>query len=290
MAFWGFNFVVIRIGLVGVPPLLLSAARFLPVVVFAFVVPRPAVPLRSLAVTATFLFVGQYYCLFTAMGAGAPAGLASVILQGQAFFVILIQALMFNERPAARQLVGMALAALGMLLIARTVSTNASLTPWGFGLSVLAALFWGIGNVGTQRMMRVAKAPVDPLALIVWMSLIAMPALAALSIATEGRERIVAAVTGMSWISLGSILYIGAISTLMGFTVWARLLRRYPAGVVVPFTLLVPLFGLASGALVLGERLTMVQTLGSAIVFAGIVCVAFPTTLFSALRPKPTAS
>src|SRR5262245_40818110 len=84
---WGFNFVRIKIGCQGLPPLLFAALRFacaaLPAVFF---IKRPAVPWRLLAGYAMFQFALQFTLLFSGMKLGFPPGLASLVIQLQAFF------------------------------------------------------------------------------------------------------------------------------------------------------------------------------------------------------------
>jgi O-acetylserine/cysteine efflux transporter len=67
-----------------------------------------------------------------------------------------------------------------------------------------------------------------------------------------------------------SILFLAYGATLFGFASWAGLLHRYPTALVAPFALLIPVSGLASGALFLGESLAPLQALGVGLVFAGL--------------------
>ncbi len=86
---WGVNFVVIKVGLHGVPPMLLGALRFtLAAVPAVFFVPRPRIPWRMLLLYGATILLGQFVFLFTAMYVGMPAGLASLVLQAQAFFTL----------------------------------------------------------------------------------------------------------------------------------------------------------------------------------------------------------
>jgi O-acetylserine/cysteine efflux transporter len=76
------------------------------------------------------------------------------------------------------------------------------------------------------------------------------------------------------------------VATLFGFGIWARLLSRYPANVVAPFALLVPVAGIGSAALLLGERVTGLEIAGSALVFGGLLLNIFGPRL---LRPRASA-
>ena len=115
---WGSSFTVIRIGLNDVPPLLLAAMRFaLAALPAVFFVRRPQIRLRFLLAYGATVGIGQFGCMFYAMHIGLPAGLASVVLQSQAFFTLLLAALLLNERIVPRQLAGLVMAALGLVLI-----------------------------------------------------------------------------------------------------------------------------------------------------------------------------
>ena len=112
---WGVNFVVIHVGLVGVPPLLLGALRFLLVVLPAiFFVPRPRIPLRWLLAYGLTISFGQFAFLFTAMHVGMPAGIASLVLQSQVIFTLCFGALLLRERWQRHQPMALGLACLGL--------------------------------------------------------------------------------------------------------------------------------------------------------------------------------
>ncbi|PKR89405.1 EamA family transporter [Pleomorphomonas diazotrophica] len=273
-AIWGFNFVVIRLGLGSVPPLLLAALRFvvaaLPVVFLA----RPNVPPGRMIAVGMTLFVGQFAFLFPAMKLGMPPGLASVTLQSQAFLTILFAALALGERPRPRQLAGAGVAALGLLTIASTVGGD--FTMIGLGLTIASAASWALGNV----LMRGA-GKVDMFAMMVWLSLVPPIPLFALSLAIEGWPAIVTGVTGMGLVGAGSVLYLALLATLVGFGLWGFLLKNHPASTVAPFSLLVPLFGTLSSWLVLGETFSPLRVAGMGLILLGLATIALPLPAFA---------
>lgn len=273
-AIWGFNFVVIRLGLGSVPPLLLAALRFVVAALPAFFLARPSVPpLRMMAIGMT-LFVGQFAFLFPAMKLGMPPGLASVTLQSQAFLTILFAALALGERPKPRQLAGAGVAALGLLTIATTVGGD--FTAIGLALTIASAASWALGNV----LMRGAGKP-DMLAMMVWLSLVPPIPLFLLSLAIEGWPAIVSGVTGMGLIGAGSVLYLALLATLVGFGLWGFLLKNHPASTVAPFSLLVPLFGTLSSWLVLGETFSPLRVAGMGLILLGLATIALPLPAFA---------
>ncbi|QSA95614.1 EamA family transporter [Methylococcus sp. EFPC2] len=246
---WGYNFVVIKIGLAEIPPLLFCALRFFlaafPAVLF---IRRPAVPFSRVIAFGLVMFTLQFALLFTGMQAGTTAGLASLILQIQVFFTIALAVVFLAERLSVWQIVGASTAFSGIGLIAVNLGGEISLP--GLVLILAAAASWGLGNLIAKKLGKV-----DMLALVVWSSLVAWPPLVILSFLLEASRWAEAGILNLSWPGIGAVAYIVYLSTLLGFAAWSWLLSRYPAVTVAPFTLLVPLFGFASSALVFGEPL-----------------------------------
>lgn len=264
-AIWGVNFVVIRLGLDDFPPILLNALRFAAVgCVFAWFIPRPKIPFSRIIAVGLVLGVAKFSLLFIGMDVGMPAGLSSLVLQAQAIFTVLFAAVILGERPKGMQLVGMAIAFVGLGVIGLDLSQGAVITA--FVLVLGAAACWGMANILIKR-----SGADDMLALMVWASLVAAPPLFALSWYFEGGDQVTAALTQISLKGLGAVAYLAVAATLIGFGLWGRLLKLYPASQVAPFSLLVPVFGLSSAALILGETLTPLKVAGGVLVITGLV-------------------
>jgi O-acetylserine/cysteine efflux transporter len=262
---WGMNFVVIRLGLNGIPPMLLGALRFLLAALPAvFFVKRPAIPARWLIAYGLTISLGQFAFLFSAMAVGMPAGLASVVLQAQAFFTVALSALFLHERFRVHNAAGLIVATAGLALIGEQGGTGMTLA--GFVLTLCAALMWGLGNIVTKK---AGKA--DMLGLVVWGSLIPPLPFFALSWWLEGPERIHASMASLNGASLFAVVYLSFIATLVGYGLWAKLMSRYPATQVAPFSLLIPVIGLAAASLLLDEPLSTPQIMGAMLVLAGLV-------------------
>ncbi|PYE18260.1 O-acetylserine/cysteine efflux transporter [Paraburkholderia silvatlantica] len=270
---WGVNFVVIKVGLHGVPPLLLGALRFMlaafPAVLF---VKRPQMPLRWLLAYGATISLGQFAFLFTAMYVGMPAGLASVVLQAQAFFTLGFAAVFLRERFHAQNVIGLLIAAGGLALIGmQSMGGGAQgMTLAGFVLTLCAACMWALGNIVTKKVGKV-----DLVGLVVWASLVPPLPFLVLSYWMEGPQRIAAALSGLGVSSVGAIVYLAFVATLIGYSLWSRLLSKYPASQVAPFSLLVPIVGLASAALLLGEQLSAAEIGGAVLVMGGLAVNVF---------------
>jgi O-acetylserine/cysteine efflux transporter len=263
-AVWGSNFVIIKFALVHLPPLTLALLRFtLAFFPLALILPRPKVPWRNLAAYGVLIGAGQFGLLFTAMRADITPGLASLVVQAQAFFTIGMAVWLNGERPACYQIAALLLASAGIALIA--LHTDASATPLGLFLVLCAAASWAGGNM-TQR----AAGSVNMLAYVVWSSLFAVPPLLVFALALEGWPRMSAGVEAADWKTWGAVLWQSVGNTMFGYGVWGWLLARHPASSVAPLSLLVPVFGLATSALVLGEPLQPWKLAAFALVMAGL--------------------
>ena len=272
-AVWGCNFVVIHAALVGIPPLLLVTLRFVVSLLPAFFLPRPALSWPTLIALALTLFFLQFGFLFTAMTHGMPPGLASLTLQSQAPFTVLLATVILHENPTRQQIIGLDIALCGMTIVALSIlrSTNGDVTLLGLGLIVVAALCWAMGNVLLRR-----AGKVDMLALISWLSLITVLPMLALSFGVEGPREIVDALTHLTGYRVAAILYIGAVSTTFGYALWGQLFKLYPAPTIAPFSLLIPVFGMLASALVFGEQFPPLRVAGMAVVLLGLAVMVVP--------------
>jgi O-acetylserine/cysteine efflux transporter len=278
---WGINFVVIKVGLHGVPPMLLGALRFaLAAVPAVFFVKRPQMPWRWLLAYGATISFGQFAFLFSAMYVGMPAGLASLVLQAQAFFTLIFAGVFLHERFRAPNVVGLAIASGGLAVIG--MQGGHAMTLAGFVLTLCAAASWALGNIVTKKVGKV-----DLVGLVVWGSLIPPLPFLALSYTLEGPQRIVAALSGIGATSIFAVVYLAFIATLLGYGLWSRLLSRYPASQVAPFSLLVPIVGLASASVFLDEHLSAPQIAGAALVMAGLAVNVFGGWLVRRFVPAP---
>ncbi|WP_329492102.1 EamA family transporter [Kitasatospora sp. NBC_01246] len=263
-AVWGLNFVLIHVGLENFPPLLFCALRFAVVAVPAvFFVGPPRVAWPWVLGVGLVLGVVKFGLLFLGMHAGMPAGLSSLVLQGQAVFTALFAAVLLGERPGPQRLAGLGIALTGIGLSA--VDHGVGGPVGAFVLVVLAAVAWGLSNVLTRK-----AAPRDALRWMVWVSAVPPLPLLGLSLLVEGPAADLRALRDLTPAGLGAIGYVGLVSTLFGFVAWSFLLRSYDATTVAPYSLLVPVFGMSSAWLLLGERIGPVVGCAALLVIAGI--------------------
>lgn len=269
---WGVNFAVIKTGVADVPPLFLGALRFLLAAIPAiFLLRPPKLPLRLYLLYGMTISVGQFAFLFTAIHIGMPTGLASLVLQSQAFFTMIFAAMWLKEHWRANQLAGLLLAGVGLILIGS--SHGLSMPLAGFLLTLAAASMWALGNIVTRAVSK--YGPVNQLAFVVWASLVPPLPFLALSAWIEGPDAMAQALSGFSLRSFGAVAYLAWAATLLGYGLWTRLLSRYPANQVAPFSLLVPIVGLTTGWLVFNEALQPVHFAGGAMLMFGLAVNLF---------------
>lgn len=271
---WGFNFVMIKAGLDELPPVLLCALRFFFTAFPAiFFVRPPAIAFRQVIAFGFVMFALQFTLLFFGMAAGATAGLASLLLQVQVFFTMLLAVLFLDEKPSGWQITGTIVSFSGIALVAANMGEDISVL--GMVLIIAAAASWGVGNLMSKRL-----GQINMLALVAWGSFAAWPPLLLLSFVTERSVWNLENLSGLSWISAVSVGYNAYPVTLLGFAAWHWLLKRYPATTVAPFSLLVPVSGFASSALVMDEPIYLWKIGAAALIIAGL-CINLMANRFA---------
>jgi O-acetylserine/cysteine efflux transporter len=280
---WGMNFIAMKYALRDFTPFQLGAARYvfavLPLLLF---IKPPRLHWKWVVLYGLFQGVGQFGFLFTAIKVGMTASLASVLMQTQVFFTAIFSYLLLRERANRALQVGLLLAALGLACFAMNyvgapqasaVDAASITTAAGFVLNLCAAALWAASNIVARKAQQ-ASSGFDPLAFVVWSSLVPIIPFALMSFAFDEaatRSQWTHAAAS-SWIAVG---YLGWVATIMAYGMWTNLLKRHPANRVAPFSLGVPVVGLAAGMLWLGESITAWQWAGIALVVMALACVMF---------------
>ncbi len=278
---WGANFVIIDEGLEGVPPLLFLALRFVLVALPAvFFVKPPKAPIRVVVAIGAFMSLGQFSLLYVALHLGMPAGLASLLLQVQVIFTVLIAAFALKERPTRRQIVGVVIGTVGLGVVIGGQAGSVALVPAFVLLG--AALSWAIGNVIT-RSARVSSG----LSIVVWSALVVPIPSFLLALAVESPAVVFDALASLSLVAILSTAYTAVAASLIGYGIWNSLMAIYPASRVAPFTLLVPIIGLLAAWLVQGEVPTVLELVGGVIMLAGIAAAVLAPRRRRDAEPAP---
>lgn len=285
---WGFNFVVIAWGVNDLPPLLMGAGRFIFVALLgSLFVKKPDIPWRWMALYAITLCFGQFALLFCAMAFGMPAGLASLVLQSQAVFTLIISALILKEQIKGNQILAMLFAGIGLWLIGMT-GQNSEMSAIGFALTIAAAVAWAGGNVINRVINQ--KGYQANLGLVVWSSWVAIIPFLISSFIFEGWEAIATSLLNIEVTSILVLLYLALGASILGYSLWSYLLTHYPAGQVAPLTLGVPVVGIVCASVLLGETITNQQILGIGFVMTGLVVNAVGGKLYHRYKTKSASS
>ncbi len=272
---WGATFPVTAFALRDTPPIFFVVVRFVIASAFVLVVPRPAVPWRVLILLGLLLGAGQFGFMFVAMTRGISAGLASLLIHSQAFFTVMIAMVAFREPVRFRQAVALLLALAGFACLVFDRSQAGSLV--GMGLILTAALSAAAGNNLLKSL-----GDADMLGVSVWMSLAVPLPLLALSVFVEADGDVAGLFASMSWVTLAAGVYSALLASVFAFAVWGYLFARYSAAKVVPFFLLVPVFGMGLSMALLGETLSRLQFAGAILIFAGLCLALWPARKRSA--------
>jgi O-acetylserine/cysteine efflux transporter len=273
---WGLNFVVIQIGLGELPPLLFSALRFALAGLPALgLVRRNGIPWRWIVILGLVMGVASNALLFVGMTCGISAGLSSLVMQTHVVFTLGLSWLLFREPLSWRQKLGVALAFGGIVVLASR--HRSGMTFLGFALVLGAAFAWAVFTILLKRI-----GQVEMRRLIVWISVVPPLPLLGLSLILEHGQW--QAITQIHWGGLGALLYTSAISTILACTIWGKLVKSYTPSTVAPYALLVPVFGMVSARIALGEHYDAAKWAASLLVMAGLAVVVFDQYRTSAPR------
>ncbi|MDP3519701.1 MAG: EamA family transporter [Hydrogenophaga sp.] len=274
---WGLNFVAMKFALQALSPFQLGAARYvvaaLPLV---FLIRRPSVQARWVLLYGLCQGVGQFGLLFVALKVGMSAALASVLMQTQVFYTVIFSAVFLHEKPGRNLQLGLWLAAVALLCFGTDVIVTAGqgVTALGLMLNLGAAGMWAVSNIVARKAQQSVAYPAgyDPLAFVVWSSLVPILPFVALS-AWMDPPFIWASLSQVDWRSWTSVLYLGWFATILSYALWTGLLKRHPANRVVPLSLGVPVVGLLAGLLALQESVTAWQWAGTGLTISALAFV-----------------
>ncbi len=274
---WGVNFTVIKLGLGSVPSMLLVTLRFIltsfPAIFF---IKKPKTELKYIVLYGLTVGVGQFACLFYAMEIGVPAGIASIVLQIQAFISPVLAMIFLKEKLKSKQIVGFIVAAVGLGLIA-TASAGDNMNkipPIAFILMLAAPAFWAASNIVARIASDKAVAKGDKLnmvSLVVWSGLVPPIPMLGLALMLDTPETLFNVLTNLSGISIFAVIYLAFAATLTSYGIWSILVATYPMSTVAPIPLLVPIVALISARIVLKEQLSTMQWTGFIVILAGLV-------------------
>ena len=267
---WGFNFVMVKTGLGEMPPFLFVGIRYFcacfPIIFF---IKKPPISNWMILGIGFTLGIAKFSLMFLGIHLGVSAGIASLLMQTQAFFTIILSILIFKSHVTFKQILGMVIAFTGIFLIGVESHGTASLV--GFFLLIVAAFFWAVSNIMTKQ-----AGNIDMFPLVIWTSLIPPLPMLGLSLTFEGTDVLTETWAHFTWYGALCALYTAWIATWLGATLWSKLLSKYSPAVVAPYSLLIPVFAIIFSWLCLGESMSLLAILASSLIFLGLIINQWP--------------
>ncbi|QIQ21814.1 EamA family transporter [Zophobihabitans entericus] len=279
IALWGLNFIIMKIGMSYTTPFIFGFLRFLPFVFLLFFFKRPKIPLKMFIAYGFVLYFCQFALLLFGMNLGMPAGMASMVLQAQAFFTVFFATFLLGESFRIRSFIGLCVSASGLTLIC--LQADASITIIGLIFTLAASSCWAMGNILMKKL-----TGTDMKSLTVWTGVVPLLPFLIGSLVIDGPEAIVQTIHSADIIFVCAILYTSLIATIYGNTIWGGLMRKYNVSTVAPFSLLVPIFGLSAAAIILGEHLSYIDIIGAFIVMLGLCVNVFGGRIIQFLKQR----
>ena len=267
---WGLGFVFAKGAINNFPPILLMAFRFsLTALVLVWFTPLPLGKFFQLFKIAIVAAAIQYSLTFTGVK-GLEAGLASIIVQLEVPFLVILGALLLREKPGYKKWIGIAISFVGVAIMSQQDELSGSFISVALVLSGCFA--WALGQVMIRKLNDVSGIQVTA-----WIAIFAAPQLFFMSaIFEDGQVEAIRTANPLVW---WTVLYLGLVMTCIGYYFWNTLIRHHDVSKVAPFLLLLPVFSVLGGNLFLGEAITLEKFYGGATILLGI-CVIL-------LKPKP---
>ncbi|MCF5051356.1 EamA family transporter [Pseudomonas syringae] len=261
---WGVNFPITKLGLRAIDPFVLTGIRFaLAALPLVFFIKRPAVKLRYVAAYGFIFGLGMWGVINYGIQVGVSPGIASLIIQLSVFFTMGWGFVLFKEKIRGAQKLGALLALIGLAGIISTQDGNHAVL--GVMLIVLSAVAWSVGNVIIKK-----SAVKEIFAFMVWASLIPPIPLFLTAWLMHGSAAFAGLYTSLDWTASLSILFQVYLATHFAYWGWNSLLKLYPVSTVAPLSLLIPVFGISSSMLIIGERISTPNLISIGIIIAGL--------------------
>jgi drug/metabolite transporter (DMT)-like permease len=270
---WASAYVPSKIGATAVPPAWFLVARFLAaglvMGVIALALRRPFPPrlaewlvYAALGVLANAAYLGLTY---TALSRGLGSGMGSIVASTNPLILALVAPRLLNESLTWRKSLGLALGFGGVLGVMLARADSASARPTEVGIAFIGV----VSNVASTILFKRARGTTDLLAIntiqLIGAGLVLVP-VAALTSPSPSLHQLTPVVV---W----SFVYLVAVLSVGASLLWFWLLSHGAASRVSAFYFLTPIFGLAFGALLLGEAIGPGDALGLVAVALGILLV-----------------
>jgi O-acetylserine/cysteine efflux transporter len=263
---WGANFSASKMAVMHFSPFLTIMLRFIGVCALLLpFIPRHGWPnWRDMALLSLFYITLHFALFFVALRMGLSVSSTIVASQLGVPFSCLLAAIWFKDYLGPWRSFGLILAFFGVVVVAG--APDVAEHSRAFLIALVGALGWAAANIHMKRMKETAVVP-----MLFWPGLIALPQMLILSLIFEQHQLAqIAAAPIEAW---GAIAYSIVFSSLVGYGLWTWLIGRYEVTQVVPYSLLIPVFGITSGVLLFDEALTWPLMLGGVLTVVGVAII-----------------
>jgi O-acetylserine/cysteine efflux transporter len=263
-ALWGISYALAKPATNHFPPIFMMSMVYAVTAVVLFRSSRKfRTPYLHLILIAALGGAIQSSLIFKGMS-GLPASTAILAVQAQVPFAVLSAWLIGKERLQPRRLMGIAVSATGILIIAGTPEAWGNLGS--LALVLLGALSWGLSQGLARRLGRDSGS-----ALTAAIMAYAAPQMLIASFILESGQ--IAALQTASWQDWTAILILAIGGFAIAYSIWYSLLQRHRIDQVAPFALLMPFIGVLMSVLTLGERLSSGALIGGATIILGLAII-----------------
>ena len=190
---------------------------------------------------------------------------ANLILQIQIPFAVLLDWLIMKERLDMRKAAGTALAVLGVAIVIGLPEEAPGLVPTL--MIIVSAFCWALGQVLARKL----SSDSGP-GLLKANAFGSLPQLALATLVIEQGQW--QSVVEASWVEWSMLAFVGVVGFYLAYMCWFTLLRQCRMDEAAPFILLMPVVGIVTAAVVLGEAVSMEQVLGGLVILAGLAIVS----------------
>ena len=261
---WGMGFIVAKAGMSHFSPILLMALRFsLTALCLTWFFRPPPGLFKQLFWISLVSAALQYSLTFNGLR-GIDASTAALLVQLEVPFGLILAWLVFGDRIAPRQALGIVIAFAGAVLIIGEPRLSGDLV-YAF-LVIGGAFTWAVGQIMIKKLGNLGG-----FRLIAGVSLFAAPQLFIASFLFEQNQ--LAQVQTAPLAAWGAVVYLGLIMTALAYGIWYRLLGHYSVNQVMPFLLLLPVTSVFGGIFFLGETLTTKIASGGCLAVIGVAMI-----------------
>lgn len=266
-AFWGANFVAIKMSLESFSPFFQQGLRFFFVSFpLIFFVPHPRHSWKAIFKFSLFLWVFQLSFITLGLKYGVPAGMFSLLIQTKAIVVIILSTLFYHYRPRLSEIIGVILSLTGVAMIAHSIMEEETSAAYLFIIPAVLSV-----SYASLAFKNETNNTSNPFSITIWCAFIAMIPMFLMSLLVEGPSQALYSLENFTWRSLFALFYTVICATLIATSFYVFLLKRYGPERMIPFNLLIPVFGTFTSALVYKETFTLIQSLAIALILTGLI-------------------